>query len=295
MKKIDSVTGFNKDRGQKTLHPLVTVLDQSQSHPVKEERCISDLYIIFLKDEKCAEMLYGRGKYDYEEGTLLFLGPGQVFGFGETGNMVQPTGWALAFHPDLLRGTHLARHIHDYGFFSYNASEALHVSDAERAILLECLGKIRNELSQPIDKHSRTLIVNNIELFLNYCVRFYDRQFITREYLHKDLLSGFEHLLQEYFQSGRAQRLGLPTVAYCAAELHLSAKYFGDLIKKETGISAQEFIQNKVVSVAKERIFNLDKSISEVAYDLGFRYPQHFTRLFKQKVGVTPNEYRRLN
>lgn len=293
--KIESVAQFNRERKQKTLHPLVSVLDQSFSGPVQEARYLSELYIIFLKDTKCEELRYGRNHYDYEEGTLLFIAPGQVFGFEGKGKMLQPSGWALVFHPDLIRGTHLGKHIGEYGFFSYVATEALHVSDAEREVVLECFRKIRHELAYAIDKHTRTLIVSNIELFLNYCVRFYERQFITRENAHKGILEKFEILLNEYFQTDKPQTIGLPSVAYCASELNLSAGYFGDLIKKETGRSAQEYIQAKVIDMAKERIFDPNKSVSEIAYELGFKYPQHFTRLFKQRVGQSPNEYRSLN
>jgi AraC family transcriptional activator of pobA len=293
--KIESVAQFNREREQKTLHPLVGVLDHSVSKPVQEARYISELYIIFLKDLKCGELKYGRNHYDYEEGTLLFISPGQIFGFDENGTMVQPTGWTLVFHPDLIRGTYLGRRINEYGFFSYDANEALHVSDRERQTVLECFSKIRYELEHYIDKHSRTLIVSNIELFLNYCVRFYDRQFITREHVHKDALAGFESLLNDYFQSDKPQTLGLPSVGYCAEQMNLSPKYFGDLVKKETGKSAQELIQDKIIAIAKEGVLNVNKSISEVAYEIGFKYPAHFTRLFKQHVGQSPNEYRMLN
>jgi AraC-like DNA-binding protein len=290
--KIESVAQFNRDRGQKTLHPLASVLDQSVSTPIKEARYISGLYLILLKDVKCAELKYGRNLYDYEEGTLVFIAPGQIFGFEDTGKMIQPTGWALAFHPDLIRGTHLGRHISEYNFFSYDVNEALHISDEERQTLLDCFNKIRHELVHAIDKHSRTLIVSNIELLLNYCVRFYDRQFVTREVLHKDILFSFERLLNDYFQSDKPQTLGLPSVAYCAEQVKLSPKYFGDLVKKETGKSAQEYIHLKLIGIAKEKIFDPGKSLSEVAYELGFKYPSHFTRLFKQHTGHSPNEYR---
>jgi AraC family transcriptional regulator, transcriptional activator of pobA len=293
--KIETVSQFNRERGQKSLHPLVSVLDQSLSSPVQEARYLSELYIIFLKDTKCEELKYGRNHYDYEEGTLLFIAPGQVFGFEGKGKMLQPSGWALVFHPDLIRGTHLGKHIGEYSFFSYDTSEALHVSDAEREVVLECFKKIQFELGHAIDKHSRTLIVSNIELFLNYCIRFYDRQFVTRELVHKDVLIGFEEVLNDYFQSDKPQTLGLPSVGYCAEQLHLSPKYFGDLIKKETGKTAQEYIQQKLIDVAKDKIFDTSKSISEVAYELGFKYPSHFTRLFKLQVGSTPNEYRMSN
>jgi len=230
--KIESVAQFNRDREQKTLHPLIGVLDNALSRSVREARYVSDLYIVFLKDVKCGELRYGRNYYDYEEGTLLFIAPGQVFGFEDAGKMVQPTGWTLVFHPDLIRGTHLGKRMNEYNFFSYDANEALHVSDAEREIVLECFRKIRYELEHAIDKHSRTLIVSNIELFLNYCVRFYDRQFVTREHVNKDVLSKFENLLNDYLHSDKPHTSGLPSVTYCAAQLNLSAKYLGDLIKK---------------------------------------------------------------
>ena len=293
--RIETVSQFNKERGQKTLHPLVSILDQSFSTQVHEARNLSEVYIVFLKDSKCEELKYGRNNYDYEEGTLLFIAPGQAFGFDGNGSMLQPSGWALCFHPDLIRGTHLGKHINEYSFFSYDANEALHVSDAERQIVLECFKKIQYELAHAIDKYSRTLIVSNIELFFNYCVRFYNRQFLTREHINKDVLTGFEGLLNDYFKSDKAQALGLPSVTYCAKQLNLSPKYFGDLVKKETGKSAQEYIHLKLIDVAKEKLFDTSKSISGVAYELGFKYPSHFTRLFKQQVGYTPNEYRTLN
>ena len=292
--KLKSVAQFNAERGQETLHPLVTVQDHLKSKPVRPIRFISELYIVFLKEVKCGELKYGRSHYDYEEGTLVFIAPGQVYGVDEV-QPVQPKGWALAFHPDLIRGAALGKHIKDYNFFSYGTNEALHLSEQEKQLVIECFHKIQYELVHAIDKHSKTLIVSNIELFLNYCVRFYDRQFITRDDIHKDVLTRFERLLDDYFQSGKPQALGLPSVGYCAGQLNLSANYFGDLVKKETGKSAQEYIQEKLIDVAKEKVFDTSKSISEVAYEMGFKYPQHFTRLFKQRVGHSPNEYRLLN
>ena len=293
--KIESVAQFNAERGQPTLHPLVSVLDQSKSTPIRAVRSLSELYIIFLKDVKCEDLQYGRSHYDYQDETLLFIAPGQVFGFEAAANPIQPTGWALAFHPDLIRGTSLGRHINQYSFFAYDANEALHLSGRERQLVLECFQKIQYELDHAIDKHSRTLIVSNIELFLNYCVRFYDRQFITREHTNKDILVRFERLLDAYFDSDKPQTIGLPSVSYCAGELNLSANYFGDLVKKETGKSAHDSIQAKVIEVAKEKIFDSSKSLREVAYGRGFQYPQHFTRLFKQVVGQSPSQYRLLN
>jgi AraC family transcriptional regulator, transcriptional activator of pobA len=293
--KLESIARFNTDRGQETLHPLVTVLDQSKSKTMNPARFLSELYIIFLKEVKCGELKYGRSNYDYQEGTLVFIGPGQVFGISDYLKTVQPNGWALAFHPDLIHGTALGRHIREYNFFSYDVNEALHVSERERQMVIECFRKIQYELDHGIDKHSKTLIVSNIELFLNYCTRFYDRQFITRDNIHKDVLVRFEKLLDEYFQSDKPRILGLPSVGYSAGQLNLSANYFGDLVKKETGKSAQEYIQRKIIDLAKEKIYDISRSISEIAYEMGFKYPQDFTRLFKQRVSQSPNEYRLLN
>lgn len=296
IEKLSSITQFNSRRGQETLHPLVSVLDQSKSVKIQANKYISELYVIFLKDIKCEEFSYGRNQYDYQEETLIFIAPGQVFGFNLPNEIwVQPSGWALVFHPDFIRGTALGRTIKEYGFFSYDVNEALHISTRERQIVLECFTKIKEELERGIDKHSKTLIVNNIELLLNYCVRFFDRQFITRENINKDILNRFEHLLNEYFESNMPKIDGLPSVAYCAEKMNLSANYFGDLVKKETGKSALEYIQSKMIDIAKEKVFDQSKSISEIAYEMGYKYPQHFTRLFKQKVGMSPNEYRGLN
>ena len=253
------------------------------------------LYCIFLKDVKCGNLKYGCSYYDYQEGTLVFVSPGQVIDVENKVDYYQPIGHGLVFHPDLIKGTALAKNINEYSFFSYNTNEALHLSEKERKIVFDCFSKIEYELGQSVDKHSRKLIASNIELFLNYCERFYDRQFITRENVNKGVLEKFEDLLNGYFSSDKPHGIGLPSVAYCAGELHLSANYFGDLIKKETGKSPQEYIQNKIMDVAKNKVFDSGKTISEIAYDLGFKYPQHFTRLFKQKTGMTPNEYRNLN
>jgi AraC-like DNA-binding protein len=225
----------------------------------------------------------------------VFLAPGQIAGINSTGETYQPKGYALVFHPDLLLGTALGRHMQEYSFFSYQSNEALHLSDRERKIVLDCFAKIEYELDRDIDKHSKKLIVSNIELFLNYCTRFYERQFITRENVHKGIMEKFEKLLNDYYQSEKPQLMGLPSVAYCAAELNLSPGYFGDLVKKETGKSAQEYIQSKIIEVAKGLIFEGNKTVSEIAYELGFKYPQHFSRLFKQRVGQTPQGFRNLN
>lgn len=293
--KLETVAQYNNIRGMSTLHPLITVLDLQNAKPMPEARFNFGLYAIYLKTLVCGELKYGRSNYDYQEGTLVFVAPGQVLGVGRRTETVQPYGWALLFHPDLIKGTPLGKHIHEYSFFSYDVNEALHLSEKERQIVLDLLKQIQYELEHPIDKHSKTVIASTIELFLNYCNRFYDRQFITRDHAHKGVLEKFEALLNNYFNSDQPQTDGLPAVGWCAGQLNLSANYFGDLIKKETGRSAQEYIQSKVIDVARTRIFDTSKAVSEIAYELGFKYPQHFTRLFKQKTGYTPNEYRMLN
>jgi AraC family transcriptional regulator, transcriptional activator of pobA len=290
--RFETISDYNAFNNNETLHPLVSVVHMERAAQRKAAAMYFGFYTIFLKEIKCGDLRYGKNSYDYQEGTLVFIAPGQVVTVDHPGEAYQPRGYALVFHPDLIHGTPLGNHIQDYTFFGYQSNEALHVSERERKIVLDCFSKIEYELDHAIDKHSKKLIVDNIELFLNYCVRFYDRQFITRDNVHQGILERFEKLLNDFFTSDKPQSVGLPSVAYCAGELNLSANYFGDLIKKETGKSAQEYIQMKVIDVAKERIFDLGKSVSEIAYELGFKYPQHFTRLFKQKVGNTPKEYR---
>lgn len=292
---LDSVSQYNAMRGVPALHPLITMLDLSQAQPMPAATFNFGLYAIYLKELKCGELKYGRDFYDYQEGTLVFIAPGQVLGVQPNVTTYAAKGWALLFHPELIRGTPLGKNIQHYSFFSYDVNEALHLSEKERQIVLDCFAKIGYELQHAVDKHSRNLICANIELFLNYCVRFYDRQFITRDNVNKGLVEKFESLLNTYYHSGRQQVEGIPTVAWCAGELNLSANYFGDMIRKETGKTAQEYIQEKVIDIAKEQMFDATKSVSEIAYELGFKYPQHFSRLFKQRVGYTPQQYRALN
>jgi AraC family transcriptional regulator, transcriptional activator of pobA len=292
---LDNISKFNEMRGLETLHPLVSVIDFSKMKLIPEARANYGFYCVFLKDAVCGDMKYGCNYYDYQEGTLVFIAPGQVITIGNKPGSHRPKGWGLLFHPDLIRGTSLGQNIKNYTFFSYQANEALHLSEKERQIILDCLSKIDYELHQSIDKHSKTLIANSTELLLNYCMRFYDRQFITRSHINKDILVRFENVLDNYLKSEIAKTVGLPTVKYCADQLNISANYFGDLIKKETGKSAQEYIQLKLINIAKDRIFDTSKSVSEIAYELGFKHPQHFSRMFKHETGYTPNEYRALN
>ena len=290
---LDSVDLYNKLYGLETLNPLVSVIDLNKAtSSVDLIRFNYGIYALYLKLEKACDIKYGRQTYDYQEGTIACFAPGQTAETNPTTDKVQVNAHGILFHPDLLRGTSLGKNIKKYTFFSYEVNEALHLSEEERSIVMDCLKIIRMELEHGVDKHSKTLLVNHIELLLNYCMRFYERQFITRGKTNRDVLTRFENLLDEYFESTLAEQDGLPTVKYFADKLCLSSNYFGDMFKKETGKSPQEYIQEKVIELAKERISDTADTVSQIAYSLGFQYPQHFCRLFKKRVGYTPSEYR---
>ncbi|SNR45901.1 Helix-turn-helix domain-containing protein [Maribacter sedimenticola] len=295
--EIKTIADYFKLRNYEVLHPLVGIVDFDKVNKDGYSNRAYDgfhygCYAIFLKDAVGCKIMYGGNSYDYDEGTLVFMAPNQTIEFGGYDPNYVPKGYALLFHPDLLLGTDLAKKIQEFNFFAYSSNEALHLSARERKVILSLLDKIQFELELPIDKHSKKLIVTNIELFLDYCLRFYDRQFITREVVNKGTLEKFDNLLSGYFSSDKPKTNGLPSVGYFADQLHLSSNYFGDLVKKETGKSAQEYIQGKLIEVAKEKVFDPNKTVSEIAYELGFKYPQHFSRLFKQKVGYSPKEFR---
>ncbi len=292
--KVDTVNQYNKLFGLETLHPLVAVVDLSKAEKWPSHyRFNYGLYCLYLKDNICGKIRYGRQTYDFEEGSIIGFAPGQV-ATTELDNGVKPSGIGLVFHPDLIRGTSLGKEIKQYSFFSYESNEALHLSEKERKIVIDCFDKISLELEHAIDNHSKRLISKNIELLLDYCMRFHERQFITRHEANKDVVSRFEALLNEYFEDEQIRQQGLPTVKYIADKICLSPNYFGDLIKKETGKTAQEYIQNKLIDTAKEWILGTDKTVSQIAFELGFQYSQHFNRLFKKNVGYTPNEYRKM-
>lgn len=292
--KLDKVEQYNDLFGLETLHPLVSVVDLKESTRYPTHFIINyGVYALYLKDIKCGDIRYGKQKYDYQDGTVVSFAPGQVAEVEMLDGM-KPMATGLLFHPDLIRGTSLGENIRQYSFFSYSSAEALHLSETEKEIFTDCLHKIKLELLRPIDKHSKRLISRNIELLLDYCMRFYERQFITRREANRDVLTKFEALLDAYFMENMPERSGLPTVRYFADKVCLSPNYFGDLIKKETGKTAQEYIQDKIMDVAKQQIVGTDKTVSQIAYELGFQYSQHFNRIFKKNVGCTPNEYRKV-
>lgn len=284
--------------GSKVKHPLVSVVDFSK---YKEQfnsgtKITLGFYSIMFKNFCINKMKYGQQSYDFQEGSLMCIAPRQVIALDEPlPQKVDIKGWGLFFHPDLIRGTSLGKTIKEYSFFSYETNEALHLSDKEKKVLYEIVEKIDAELLENIDKHSQTLIISNIELLLNYCTRYYDRQFITRRHVNKDILTKFEKELQEYIQSPSLSKKGLPTVKYLAEQVHLSPNYLSDLLKKETGMNAQDRIHYYLIEEAKNLLLSSNKSVSELAFSLGFEYPQYFSRLFKSKTGMTPLAFRNMN
>ena len=292
--KLDTVDQYNRLFGLETLHPLVSIVNLSEAPRFPTHFTMNyGVYALFLKNFKCGDIRYGRQTYDYQEGTVTSFAPGQVVEV-EMQQGVKPNAHGLLFHPDLIKGTSLGQDIKHYSFFSYTSAEALHLSEEEKGIFIDCLEKIKMELQRPIDKHSKRLISRNIELLLDYCARFNERQFITRCEANKTILHKTDLLLSKYILSGKLADGGLPSVKYFADKVFLSPNYFGDLIKKETGKSVQEYIQNRMIDLAKEMIAGTEKTVSQIAYELGFQYSQHFNRIFKKNVGYTPGEYRKL-
>ena len=287
---LKTVHQCNHCMGNKTLHPLVSAIDLSKAN-LTERTLKFDFYTILLMEGQAEDFICGRKYYDYSNATMIFLTPGQSINMSED-KIFPQKGWLLAFHPTLLCGTSLDEHIDRYTFLFYQLNESLHLSLREKTKAIECICNIEQELKHAIDCHSKTLISRYIELLLDYCSRFYERQFITRNQANKDIIVKFEQLLDEYFQNQVALTEGLPSVKYFADKVCLSPNYFGDLIKKETGKTAQEYIQYRIIELAKERILEGNQTVSQIAYELGFQYPQHFSRLFKKNVGCTPNEYK---
>ena len=284
----------------KPKHPLVSIIryDNSWANvPVTEHRFVLELYQVSLKSFLAGSFTYGRNSYDFQEGTLVMTGPGQVMEFDENHVLSElvEEGWSLMFHPDLIRKSPLGQNIDDYSFFSYEANEALHLSDDEKHSINQIIDKIEKEIHQNIDRHSQKLIVSNIELLLDYCTRFYDRQFYTRTNLNKDILNRFDQLLKSYYSDELQFQLGVPSVSYCGQSLNMSSKYLSDLLKKETGINAKAHIDDFLINKAKNKLLSTTDSVSEIAFSLGFDYAQHFSRIFKAKTGMSPLQYRGQN
>jgi AraC-like DNA-binding protein len=295
---LESITDINNFVQCTTNHPLVAVFDFSKADEFNEGevRISADFYSMIFKNYCANTIKYGRQSLDFQEGSLVSIGPKQLITLdNEKEKEKEMKGWGLFFHPDLLYGTSLGSKIQDYSFFSYTMAEALHLSLKEEQILYDCVKKIETELHENIDHHSQTLLVSNIELLLNYCSRFYDRQFITRNRSNSKIIGKLETLLKVHFQETESTETSLPTVQSLAEGVHLSPGYLSDLLKKETGMNAQDFIHYHLIEAAKNRLLSSDNTVGQIAYSLGFEYPQYFSRLFKQKTGQTPQEFRNKN
>lgn len=293
--KADTIEQYNRFFGFETRHPLVGIVHFDGSVPQPTHRMTLGFYALFLKKTTGCIINYGKTVYDFDDETVVSFAPGQTVGIHRLEDGPAPEAIGLLFHPDFLHRTSLGQRMKQYSFFSYASNEALHLSTEERIILQDYMEKIVRELQHPIDKFSKSLIVSNIEVLLNYCMRFYERQFITREEMNHDALARFERLLDDYLYSGTATREGIPTVKYFADKICLSPNYFGDLVKQETGKTAQEYIQLKMTEIAKDAILDPNLNTKQISDMLGFQYPQHFLRFFKKQVGCTPKEYRAQN
>lgn len=290
--EMPSVKDYNDNLGVATLHPLVSVVDMSELECIRHSLKHFGFYCIILKHLGCGDVTYGRSAYDYNDGSLVFVAPNQMAGANDGKVSYDTKGWILMFHPDLLRNTYLEHSMNRYTFFDYSSNEALHLSEQEREIIIGYFCNIRRELHHPTDDYTNRNIILNIEALLNNCMRFYERQFISRKIENNKIMEQLTYLLDEYFLSGKSQQYGLPTVAWCADNLHISPNYFGDLVKKYSGHSAQEYIKSTIIDYAKLLLANNSYQVNEIAYKLGFKYPQHFSRLFKQREGLSPSQYR---
>ncbi|MDJ1502700.1 helix-turn-helix transcriptional regulator [Xanthocytophaga agilis] len=279
-------------------HPLIAVVDLSNlpEHVHDKKKISSDFYAVMFKNYSKNNIKYGRKTVDFQEGNLICMAPNQVIEMDDDIEVsATMMGWGLYFHPDLIRATSLNDKMKDYSFFSYEISESLHLSEKEKQTLYDCVVKIESELQENIDVHSQAIIVSTIELLLNYCSRFYGRQFITRKNSNNIVVVQIEKILSEYFKGNSISEKGLPTVKYLADQVNLSPGYLSDLLKKETGKNTQDHIHFYLIEEAKNSLLSTNKSVGEIAYALGFDYPQYFNKLFKQKTGKTPIEFRSMN
>ncbi len=288
--KVRNPNDYSRYLGLAEQHPLVCIIDYEEVSPIRHSLNNYSVYGLFLRDDATVNLDYGCGRYDYEKGSLMCVAPGQIGGKEDDEERVSITGWALLFHPDLLHGTPLEKTIKSYTFFDYRVNEALHMTDEEHDTLVSLMRQIRDEVKRTRDAVQDAIIVNYIGLVLNFCQRFYNRQFLTRKLDNSDMLMKFDSLLHDYFDRNLQLKLGLPTVQYCADKLCMSANYFGDMVKKTTGDTAGSYIRQYVIRQAKNELA-AGASIAQAAYTLGFAYPQHLSRMFKQQTGMTPSEY----
>ncbi|WP_295895681.1 helix-turn-helix transcriptional regulator [uncultured Vibrio sp.] len=278
------------------MHPLVSLIqidERVTSYDYGTATYVYDFYQIAFKSGITGDIAYGRNHYDYDQGSMIFTKPGQAQHYSNTSETEDEHGWVLLFHPDLIRRSGMASQMESYSFFSYDTNEALHVSERENNILSDLVGQIEEEYNQNIDKHTQGLIVSNIELILNYCTRYYERQFIVRQNHNLDLMEKVDGILRQYFESDKVVDNGLPTVKYLSETMCMSSSYLSDMMKNATGRNAQQYIQDNLIERIKNALLSTNEQVSQIAYSLGFEYPQHLSKLFKAKTGMTPIEYRK--
>ncbi|MDO5531663.1 helix-turn-helix domain-containing protein [Sutterella sp.] len=285
-----TVHDYNAFVGAEDRHALVSVIDYAELPPIRHCRCRFGVWALFLRDDSFEDLGYGAGSYRYEAGTLICVGPGQVGGVPDNGEVFRIRGWALLFSPELIAGTALAARMHEFSYFSYSVNEALQMTAEERGILITLLTELRDELARPADQVQRGILVDYISLILSYCRRFHERQFSARPEVSHDVLARFEKLLTDYCASDALRRDGLPAVSWFAERLFLSAGYLTDVIRRETGGNVRTLMREHLVRLARERLLS-GMTVSETAFSLGFEHPQHFTRLFRRVTGQTPTEY----
>jgi AraC-like DNA-binding protein len=292
--KINSVVALHNFLGlQSPLNPLITIIDHSKTthnNQSQNQKMLLDFYNISIKRSFKGQLKYGKNYYDFDEGTMSFIAPHQIIAIDKEEDK-NNDGWSLLFHPDLIRQYSLGKVIKNYGFFNYETNEALHLSEEEEKTIEIILKNIQNEINSRLDNFSQDVIVSNLELILSYCNRFYSRQFLTRKMATNNLLTNFEFVLENYFSKNT--EILLPTVDKLANELNVSPAYLSDMLRNVTGQNTQQHIHNKLIEKAKDILTTTELSVSEIAYLLGFEYPQSFSKLFKNKTNLTPIEYRK--
>jgi AraC family transcriptional activator of pobA len=292
-RKFDSLNDFHRALGlPKPLHPMISMINLDDVNVILDElpeMMVLNYYKIAYKTNIASQVKYGQNHYDFSEGGLIFTAPNQLF---ESPDETKKSGYVLLIHPDFLLSYPLAKKIKDYGYFSYTVNEALHLSDKEKTTILSIFDIILDELDSRIDDFSQDVIISQVELLLNYCNRFYKRQFITRKAVNNSLLEKLEVILDHYFNNGKTATNGIPTVQYLAELVNLSPSYLSDMLRSLTGQNAQQHIHNKMIEKAKELLSTTDLTISEIAYQLGFEHPQSFSKLFKTKTKLSPVDFR---
>lgn len=288
--KVNKTSDYSGYHGVTDLHPLITVIDFAEISPIRHSLNRYDVYGVFVQEDNDLDLTYGCSRYDYKDGSLICVAPGQIGGKEDNGERASIGGWALLFHPDLIHGTQLEKEIRHYSFFDYSVNEALHMNEKEHDIVVAIFKRIKSEISDPHDNFQNDILVGYISLLLKYCQRFYNRQFITRKLSNNDILSRFDSFLHGYFADNLQLKNGLPTVNICADHLCMSTNYFSDLIKKMTGESPGRLIRQFVVRQIKNELAS-GLTVAETAYKLGFEYPAHLSRLFRKETGMTPTGY----